>query len=131
MPPKPQTIGGRIKAEREELGLSLSKLAELANVGKGYLWSLEKGDPGARPSGQTLYRIAQALGVTMSELLGRELLVEPSHERPKALMDFATREKLPERDIEMLASISFRGRRPETDKDWEFLYRAIRASVKS
>jgi transcriptional regulator with XRE-family HTH domain len=122
-------VGERIRQRREELGWSLSRLAEEANVSKGYIWSIEKGDTKARPSGETLYRIADALGVTMSDLLGRQLLVGASNERPPELLKFAKREQLPETDIEMLASINFRGKRPASEKDWEFIYRAIRASV--
>jgi transcriptional regulator with XRE-family HTH domain len=126
---KASSIGERIKARREELGWSLSKLAEEASVSKGYLWSLEKGEVKSRPSGQTLYRIAEALGVTMSDLLGRELLIEPSQQRPTELLQFAADANLPDTDIEMLASISFRGQRPRTVRDWEFLYGAIQRSV--
>lgn len=122
-------VGQRIKERREELGWSLSKLAAQANVSKGYLWSLEKGETDARPSGRTLYRIAEALGVTMSDLLGRQVLIESSQERPLELLAFAKRENLPETDIEMLASINFRGKRPATEQDWAFIYRAIRTSV--
>jgi transcriptional regulator with XRE-family HTH domain len=127
----PQKIGQRIRERRQELGWSLSHLGEEAGVSKGYLWSLEKGETDARPSGKTLYLIARALGVTMSDLLGRELLVEPSQDRPPELIAFARKENLPDTDIEMLAAINFRGRRPAAEKDWEFLYRAIRASTES
>lgn len=126
---KSSSIGERIKARREELEWSLSKLAEEADVSKGYLWSIEKGEVKSRPSGQTLYRIAEALGVTMSDLLGRELLIEPSQERPPALLQFAKQANLPDTDIEMLASVNFRGQRPQTVQDWEFLYGAIQRSV--
>ncbi|HMI98986.1 MAG TPA: helix-turn-helix transcriptional regulator [Gaiellaceae bacterium] len=131
MAEKPLQVGQRIKQHREELGWSLSKLAEEAKVSKGYVWSLEKGQTDARPSGRTLYRIAEALGVTMSDLLGRQLLIEPAPDRSPELMAFAKREKLPNTDIEMLASINFRGKRPATEKDWEFIYRAIRASIET
>ena len=128
---KPSSIGARIKSRREELGWSLSKLAEEAGVSKGYIWSLEKGDVESRPSGQTLYGIAEALGVTMSDLLGRELLTESSQQRPPELLQFAEQASLPDTDIEMLAAVNFRGRRPQTVEDWEFLYRAIQRSVGS
>jgi transcriptional regulator with XRE-family HTH domain len=126
---KSSSIGERIKTRREELEWSLSKLAEEADVSKGYLWSIEKGEVASRPSGQTLYRIAEALGVTMSDLLGRELLTEPNQERPPALLQFAEQANLPDTDIEMLASVNFRGQRPQTVQDWEFLYGAIQRSV--
>lgn len=129
MADKPLRVGQRIKERREELGWSLSKLSHEANVGKGYLWSLEKGETDARPSGKTLYRIAEALGVTMSDLLGQQILVQASHARPAELLAFAQREKLPETDVEMLSSINFRGKKPVTEQDWEFIYTAIRRSV--
>lgn len=126
---KPSSIGERIKARREALGWSLSKLAEEAGVSKGYLWSLEKGEVKSRPSGPTLDRIAEALGVTMSDLLGRGLLTEPSQQRPPDLLQFAEQANLPDTDIEMLASVNFRGQRPRTVQDWGFLYSAIQRSV--
>jgi len=127
----PASIGARIKKRREELGLSLSRLSELADVSKGYLWSLEKGETKARPSGETLYRIAGALGVTMSDLLGRQLLVDRpvGDELPPGLEEFAQSEGLPQTDIEMLAQVNFRGEQPQTAADWEFVYRAIQHSV--
>jgi transcriptional regulator with XRE-family HTH domain len=122
-------VGARIRQRREELGLSLSRLGELADVSKGYLWSLEKGETKARPSGQTLYRLAKALGTTMSDLLGRSLLVDAPDEIPKSLEEFAESIGLPERDKRMLAQISFRGEQPQHPADWAFIYRAIEASV--
>ena len=122
-------VGARIRQRREELGLSLSRLGELADVSKGYLWSLEKGKTKARPSGQTLYRVAKALGTTMSDLLGRTLLVDAPDEIPKSLEEFADSIGLPERDKRMLAQISFRGEQPQHAADWAFIYRAIEASV--
>lgn len=127
------SIGARIKQRRDELGLSLSRLSEIANVSKGYLWSLEKGESKARPSGDTLYRIARALGVTMSDLLGRKLLTETTapDELPSGLADFAKQAGLPQTDVDMLAQVNFRGEQPQTAEDWEFVYRAIQRSVRS
>ena len=127
------SVGARIKQHREEMGMSLSRLSEEASVSKGYLWSLEKGETNARPSGETLYRIAEALGVTMSELLGRKLLVETtaSGKLPPGLSEFAKRERLPRRDIDMLAQVNFRGEQPQRADDWEFVYQAIQRSVRS
>lgn len=123
-------IGERIRLRRDELGLSLSALATKAGVSKGYLWSLEKGETEARPSGRTLYAIAEALGTTMSDLLGRELLVEPSPEIPDSLREFAQAEGLTDKDVQMLAGINFRGRRPADRDSWSHVWWAIRASVR-
>lgn len=129
----PVAAGTRIKELREEAGLSLSRLAQEADVSKGYLWSLEKGDTEARPSGMTLYRIAGALGTTMSDLLGKSVLADepPSTMITPALRDFAEREGLTERDLKMLAAVNFRGRQPEDADSWALVWQAIKHSVKA
>lgn len=107
-----------------------SELAASAQISKSYLSELESGNGNAeRISADVLYRIAKALGVTMAELLGRPVLTEPRKERPPELLKFASDRNLPERDIEMLASIEFRGERPKTAEGWAFVYQAIRSSV--
>src|SRR5438105_7780427 len=131
MPRPRSSIGARIRQRREEVGMSLSHLSELANVSKGYLWSLEQGKTNARPSGDTLYRIAKALGTTMSDLLGRTLLIDQPEldDLPPGLAEFAAAANLPETDVAMLASVNFRGEQPQDAESWEFIYRAIQMSV--
>jgi transcriptional regulator with XRE-family HTH domain len=129
MPPKADQIADRIKKRRKEAGLSLGQLAEDADVSKSYLWRLESGSGQVRPSGKTLYRIAGALGTTMSDLLGREVLVDDPEDFPPSLVKFAGQNHLTMREQKMLAQIEFRGRHPETVEDWEFLWNAIERSV--
>ena len=126
-----KTIGERIRAFREEAGLSLSRLASDAEVSKGYLWSLEHGETDARPSGRTLYRIAKALGITMSDLLGEELLTdeEPS-DVSESLRQFAKVAKLTKRDVAMLARVNFRGQQPQDPDSWWLVWSAIKTSSK-
>ncbi len=121
------TIGDRIRRYRREAGLSLNQLATSARVSKGYLWSLEN-EPDKRPSAQTLYAIAEALGVTMSTLLGRRLLTKPPADIPRSLREFANEKELPEKDVLMLAGIEFRGVRPQSRERWAHIYNAIRTS---
>lgn len=138
MPPdKPATsgpasrlsVGDRIRRFREERGLSLSQFAEHAGVSKGYLWALEN-DPGARrPSAETLYAVAQALGVTIADLMGREVLAASAGNIPDSLREFAEEEGLPETDVQMLASIQFRGEHPRTKERWRYIYTAISTSA--
>jgi len=125
---KPETIGQRIKRYREEKGMSLNALAVESGIAKSYLWSLENDATATRPSADTLYKIAKALGVTMSALLGRELLSEPPQGIPKGLAEFAAERRLPESDVRMLAAIQFRGERPQTKDRWAYIYNAIRMS---
>jgi transcriptional regulator with XRE-family HTH domain len=121
-------IGERIRRFREDAHLSLSALATKADVSKGYLHRLEAGTNDVRPSGNTLYALAEALGVTMSDLLGRRLLVAARGEVPKALQEFADEEGLPETDVVMLSSIEFRGEAPRTKERWRYIYNAIETS---
>jgi transcriptional regulator with XRE-family HTH domain len=126
---EPEGIGPRITRLREEKGLSLSGLAAAANMSKGYLWNLESGKVKSRPSATTLYGIAQALGVAMSDLLGRPLLVEVATQIPPELQEFADEERLPATDLQMLSGIRFRGEPPRSKERWRYIYNAIRHSA--
>jgi len=121
-------VGERIRRYRQERNLSLTHLAEKANVSKGYLSALENNPVSRRPSAETLYGIAKALGVTMSDLLGRKLLSAPSTQIPEGLREFAEQENLPEADVRMLSAIQFRGEPPRTKERWQYIYTAIRTS---
>jgi transcriptional regulator with XRE-family HTH domain len=120
-------IGHRLQRYRNDLGWNLSKLAEEAGMSKGYVWAIENGEV-PRPSGRKLYDLAKALGVTMSDLLGRELLSEPHSSIPVSLREFAAERQLPEADVEMLAGIQFRGGQPQTKERWALIYSTIRDS---
>jgi len=122
------SAGARIRRYRQDRNLSLSQLAEQAGVSKGYLSALENDPDTRRPSAETLYAIAKALGVTMSDLLGRKLLPAASTEIPPSLREFAEEEGLPEADVQMLSAIQFRGGPPRTKERWRYIYTAIRTS---
>lgn len=125
----PGPIGARIRKYREDKGLSLSQLAKESGISKGYLWTLENGDTDSRPSANTLYKIAEALGVMMSDLLGRTLTHDiRDQDIPESLRKFARQRNLPDADIHMLASVQFRGEQPSTARRWEYIYNAIRHS---
>jgi transcriptional regulator with XRE-family HTH domain len=122
-----EEIGARITSLRHDKGLSLSELASVATVSKSYLSTVEKGS-GSRPGAAFLHKIAQALGVTLADLVGRELVAD-SPSIPTALQDLASERNLPARDVEMLAGIAFRGEAPKTRERWEFIYNAIKSSA--
>jgi transcriptional regulator with XRE-family HTH domain len=124
-----ETLGQRIRRFRADAGITPSQLADRAAVSKSYISSLEsETEPERRPSADILYRLAQALGVAMSDLLGRPVLIEQRAERSEELLEFAREDRLPEADIDMLASIQFRGERPRTAARWRFIYEAIKGS---
>lgn len=62
-------IGDCIRREREGHGWSLSDLADRAGVSRAMIHKLEHG--GASPTAVLLSRLAEALGVAMSELIAR------------------------------------------------------------
>lgn len=125
-------MGGRIRKFRNEKGLNLSQLADRAEVSKSYLSALENSDASMhaarRPSAETLYAIAQALGVTMADLLGRKALARPDNTPPQSLIKFANQYGLPAADVRMLSAIKFRGEPPRTVERWQHIYNAIRMS---
>lgn len=125
-----EPIGLRIKRYRTERGMTATELANAAGVSKSYLSALEKGDgTQRRPSAKTLYALASAMGVAMSDLLGRPIITQIPSERPQSLLQFARQRNLPEADIDMLAGIRFRGEEPKTADRWSFIYDAIRNSA--
>ena len=63
----PVRLGRRISGLREKRGLSQTQLADLAQVGRAHLSQIENGAVAARVD--TLYALAEALEMTLSELL--------------------------------------------------------------
>lgn len=61
-----RVFGERIRALRQERGLSQERLAELAGVHRTYLSSLERGERNV--SLDNIYAIADALGVPPADL---------------------------------------------------------------
>ncbi|MFG1915988.1 helix-turn-helix domain-containing protein [Micromonospora sp. NPDC048898] len=63
----PAVVGRRVRALREERGISLSTLARLAGVGKATLSGLENGT--RNPTLETLWAVTAQLGVPFTALL--------------------------------------------------------------
>jgi transcriptional regulator with XRE-family HTH domain len=124
------SLARRIREAREAAGLTLEELAEQAEVSKTYIWELEKDEAGEKkPSAEILLRIADALSVTLAELLGLPTVQvkEKKTVLSRSLLDFKERmddlgKSLSEEDLQELASMSFRGRRPRTADEWHDLY---------
>ena len=121
-------VGDRIRRYRKERQINLSQLAQAAGVSKGYLSALENDPQARKPSAETLYALANVLGVTMADLLGRRLLTAAAMEVPTSLRAFADEDGLPEADVQMLSTIQFRGDPPRTKERWRYIYMAIRTS---
>lgn len=68
-------IGEKIKKLRKEKKMSISELAEKANVAKSYLSSIERNIQ-SNPSIQFIEKISSVLGVTVNELIRENNLSE-------------------------------------------------------
>jgi transcriptional regulator with XRE-family HTH domain len=60
-------FGRVLRAQRECRGLSQEALADLAHLNRSYLGEVERGD--AQPSIETLKKLADALGESLSSLI--------------------------------------------------------------
>ena len=63
-------VGIHIRKQREKLGYSREKLAELAGMSDGYLGEIERGTKGI--SSYLLYHISLSLGISMDILVAPE-----------------------------------------------------------
>lgn len=124
-------LAERIQLRMKEKGWSLADLARETNVAKGYLWEI-LGGKAKRPSANTLYEIARALGTSIADLLAKEVNIAQGElsDIPEPLRELIEEEELPEEDARMLASINFRGDQPKTKDDWKFLYESIKRSIR-
>lgn len=71
----PAVVGRRVRALREERGISLSTLARLASVGKATISGLENGT--RNPTLETLWAVTAQLGVPLTAVLA-EPAAEPT-----------------------------------------------------
>lgn len=123
-------IANNIKRIREQIGLSLSALAEQAQVSKAYLSQLESGKFNT-PSADVLFKIAGALNVTIADIVGEytvtkgtDLPLPPSLK--KAIKDYPELEE----HAQMLAAIKMRGKYPQNSLDWWRLFNIIENTIK-
>ncbi len=131
------SLARRIREERERVGLTLEQLAEQANLSKTYLWELEKDEKGTKkPSADVLLRVAEALSVTIADLLALPAVrVDATNvSLSPSLIEFRDwmrriKEPLSEEDLRDLATMRFRGGQPKTRDHWYDLYRLMKRST--
>lgn len=123
-------IGPRLRRLREEEELSLAQLADITGLSKTYLQKLET-ERDANPSLEVLHRIADALDLTVADLVGAPPLrgVPDSSDVPATLKAFAEEAGLPRHEVEMLASIRWRQtEQPRTPERWRYIYESLKVS---
>ena len=125
----PEQFGERLRREREKAGLSLAQLADASGISKPYLVRLEN-EP-SNPSLELLSRLAEALDVTVADLLGgpRYRVDEAELRVPPLLRAFADEAGLSTPEVRTLASIKFRkGDEPRSTERWAYIYNSLRLS---
>jgi XRE family transcriptional regulator of biofilm formation len=135
MKPDVVQLGQRLVALREEKGLSLSAVADSAGIAKSYLAKLERGEV-ENPGLKTLDSVAKALDVTLAHLLApkpravgaeQQSGVPDLEDLPRSLREFLKQleeeeGRVPDDVIRSLASLQFRGKRPESVEDWKWVH---------
>jgi len=124
------SVGGRIKARREELDMNATRLAEAAKISKSYLHEIENGQT-VMPSAEVLFNIAEALSTSMAVLLGKrqDLASPPEGVMSPSLLEYARQANLTEEEVYRLSCIKHRNRQPKTKEDWAFIHEAIKRAV--
>jgi transcriptional regulator with XRE-family HTH domain len=126
-------VGGRIRTLRSERQMTLPALADKAKLSKGLLSKLEN-DEDPNPSIKTIRAIADALGVTLSEILesgkirAKRLIPDQAPEWLEALARvLATDGKKPDDDI-LQALYVLQARKGAVQRDsmaWVHMYKSL------
>lgn len=134
-----KNIGGTIRTLRQEKGITLPALADKARLSKGLLSKVET-SADSNPSLDTLYKIAEALEVSLSFLLETEQVQlkrvvpdKPPVWQKELISSLKEKGKQPDKDI-LNALYILRNRKASKTADietWKFLYQSIENSFKS
>lgn len=124
-------LGHTIRFLRQGRGWSLTDLAANSGVSKAYISDLENGVTG-KPNIQYVYSVARALDTTLDRLLGE--VADPADatrpakasDLPAGLAELQSELGLPDEDVQMLASVNFRGHRPKDKDSWRYLLETLR-----
>ena len=120
-----EAFGQKVRSRREEEGWSQEELAEKAGISRNYLSQIERG-VATNLSWQVVERLVTVLGLRPSEIFEEQ---QGWSTLPPGLNEFARKANLPPGDVEMLARIRYRGRRPSTPEEWQLLYNAIKIAT--
>lgn len=131
------SVGDRIREIREELGLTLDKLADKTSISKGFLSDVETGKRDI--SSEYLLKIADAMGASLDYLLRgvnstssttRQKPVEIPSELSEAAqqlkLSYAQTLELLEANQSVVARRSTKSLKRFGVDDWKELYKAIR-----
>jgi transcriptional regulator with XRE-family HTH domain len=115
------TLGQQIRHYRTAAGLTLRELGTQTGYSVTYLSDVERDR--VKPSGKMLVTVAEFFGVDVDlacRSAFRSITVPPS------LTAFARRAGLTTEEKLMLANLRWRGKQPQTEGGWRFLWDAVR-----
>ena len=124
-------LGHEIRFRRQGKGWALAELSARSGVSKAYISDLENGVAG-KPNVQYLYTIAVALDATLDELINGAVDDAPTPQTkrpvqlPPGLAELRDEFSLSDEDVQMLASVNFRGHRPRDREGWRYLLETLR-----
>jgi transcriptional regulator with XRE-family HTH domain len=112
-------IGGRLREERERLGISLRELARRVGVSPSLVSQIELDR--VNPSVSTLYALVTELGMTMSDVFGDAAVGDRVVRRLRDGDGLAERPET-RRVINLASGVRWERLTPHSDPDVEFLY---------
>ena len=125
-------LADRLRTRRQELRVTMKEVYTRAQISRSYYAKLET-QIGVNPSAAVLERLARVLDTSTAYLLGRTEIVGrglPLGGVPEALTKVATQWGLNADEVRLLNGISWRGQRPQTERDWLFLVEAIERATR-
>jgi transcriptional regulator with XRE-family HTH domain len=126
------TLGARLRAERERRGLTLRELARRLEVSPSLVSQIETGK--TQPSVRTLYAIVTELGVSLDELfadeLGSAILLRPPGEKPPGSHEIVQR-TADRAMIDLGSGVRWERLTTRDDRDVEFLQATYEAGGSS
>ena len=131
-------IGKNVKKYRELRDFTLPDLATRAGVSKAFLWEIETGNS-KRPGAELLYKIAEALGVTIAHLMGKGAVADDAKEMIEPEINDGLRAFIKERkrlgqplepeEIQSLSFVQLKGGRPQSKGQWSVVYGMLREII--
>ena len=114
-----EAFGKRVRQWRIERGLSQAEFAELVGISRNYVSQVERG-------------VSTNLSLTVARRICSELgirLDPPEVSVSESLRQFAELEGLEPEEVKVLATIEYRGSRPQTVEAWRLLHFAIKSAA--
>ena len=125
-------LGEKIRFLRNGKGWTLADLARESGISKAYISDLENGSAG-KPNIQYMYSIACALDVTLNQLIdetvefanSEKVSAADAADLPAGLAELKEEFNLTDADVDRLATIQFRGKRPRDKEGWRYLINTL------